>query len=107
PMNYRVNLTRGEALDRMTAVAALQALGAVEANQSAVSRLINDPRSRDCFGMSQLQLYQCRSAARFRQETAFCPGQPGLSDVGQCIGAVAQPDTTAMTPVAAGRGSRD
>jgi hypothetical protein len=100
----RVNVTRGEALDRMAAVAALQALDAVNANQSAVSRLINDPRSRDCFEMAQLQLYQCMSAARFRYENAFCLGQHGLRDIGLCIGAVGQPDPAAMTPVTGGGG---
>ncbi|MEZ5996012.1 MAG: hypothetical protein R3C25_09670 [Hyphomonadaceae bacterium] len=105
--NWRVNASRGEALDRMSAVAAMQALDAVGANQSAVSRLISDPRSRDCFEMAQLQLYQCMSAARFRYENAFCLGQHGLRDMGACIGAVAQPETTAMAPVPSGRGGRD
>lgn len=106
---WRPNVTRAEALDRMTAVAALQALDAADSNQSAVGRLISDPRSRDCFEMAQLQLYQCMSAARFRYENAFCLGQHGLRDIGQCIGAVGQPDTTAMTPAAlpTGRGGRD
>jgi hypothetical protein len=104
PASYqlRVNATRGEALDRMAAVAALQALDATSANESAVSRLINDPRSRDCFEMAQLQLYQCMSAARFRYENAFCLGQHGLRDIGACIGAVGQPDTAAMTPINSG-----
>jgi hypothetical protein len=102
PVSYqwRVNVTRGEALDRMAAVAALQALDAVDANKAAVTQISTDPRSRDCFEMAQLQLYQCMSAARFRYENAFCLGQHGLRDVGTCIGAVAQPD-------AAARGARN
>jgi hypothetical protein len=109
PVTYqwRVNVTRGEALDRMAAVAALQALDAVDTNRSAVSRLIADPRSRDCFEMAQLQLYQCMSAARFRYENAFCLGQHGLRDIGTCIGAVAQPDATAMSPAVSRSGGRD
>ncbi len=103
---YRVNATRGEALDRMAAVAALRALDAVDTHQSAVSRLINDPRSRDCFEMAQLQLYQCMSAARFRYENAFCLGEHGLRDIGQCIGNVATPDAAAvMTPITGRAGS--
>jgi hypothetical protein len=107
PVTYqwRANLTRSEAIDRMAAVAALQALDAVDTNQSAVSRLIADPRSRDCFEMAQLQLYQCMSAARFRYENAFCLGQHGLRDIGTCIGAVAQPDASAMTPITSGGGA--
>lgn len=104
---WRVNVTRGEALDRMAAVAALQALDATDANQSAVTRLIADPRSRDCFEMAQLQLYQCMSAARFRYENAFCLGQHGLRDMGRCIGAVAQPGETALAPQTTGGGGRD
>jgi ribosomal protein S18 acetylase RimI-like enzyme len=100
---FRINATRGEAIDRMAAVAALQALDATESHQSAVGRLIADPRSRDCFEMAQLQLYQCMSAARFRYENAFCLGQHGLRDIGTCIGAVATPDASAaLTPIVAG-----
>jgi hypothetical protein len=112
PVSYQwqVNVTRGSALDRMAAVAALQALDAAESHQSAVMTLVNDQRSRDCFEMAQLQLYQCMSAARFRYENAFCLGQHGLRDVGTCIGAVAEPANSAMTPIPAtttGRGGRD
>jgi hypothetical protein len=103
PVSYqwRVNGPRGGALDRMAAVAALQALDAADSNQTAVMRLINDPRSRDCFEMAQLQLYQCMSAARFRYENAFCLGQHGLRDVGTCIGAVAE-EPVAATPAPTG-----
>ena len=87
--------------------AALQALDATTANQSAVSQLLNDPRSRDCFEMAQLQLYQCMSAAHFRYENAFCLGQHGLRDVGICMSAVGQPDTIAMTPLPSGGGGDD
>ena len=101
---FRINATRGEAIDRMAAVAALQALEATDSHQSAVGRLIADPRSRDCFEMAQLQLYQCMSAARFRYENAFCLGQHGLRDIGTCIGAVATPDASAaMTPITGNR----
>lgn len=104
---WRVNVTRGEALDRMAALAALQALDAVDSNQAAVTRIATDPRSRDCFEMAQLQLYQCMSAARFRYENAFCLGQHGLRDMGTCIGAVGQPDATALAPRSGGTAGRD
>jgi hypothetical protein len=109
PVSYqwRANPSRAEALDRMSAVAALQALDAVGSHQSAISQLMNDQRSVDCLEMAQLQLYQCMSAARFRYENAFCLGQHGLRDIGLCIGNVGQPDATAMTPVSSGHGGRD
>jgi hypothetical protein len=99
PVAYRVNPSRGQALDRMAAVAALQALDAIDTHQTEVSQLLDDPRSRDCLEMAQLQLYQCMSAAHFRYENAFCLGEHGLREIGTCIGAVATPDTSAMTPL--------
>jgi hypothetical protein len=95
----KVNDTRGEALYRMTSIAALEALNATEDHSSAISQLMNDPRSRDCLEMAQLQLYQCMSAARFRYENAFCLGEHGLRNVGACISTLALPDTAAMTPI--------
>lgn len=99
PSALRLNDSRGEAVHRMTTLAALEALDASET--PAANQMMNDPRSRDCLEMAQLQLYQCMSAARFRYENAFCLGQHGLRDVGLCISAVAQPDTAAMTPISA------
>jgi len=97
PPPLRVNGPRGEAVARMTSIAALQVLGASSDHASQISQMLNDQRSRDCFEMAQLQLYQCMSAAHFRYENAFCLGQHGLRDVGLCISAVAEPDPSAMT----------
>lgn len=99
---WRANNTRSEALDRMAAVAALQALDANTSHQSTIATLLNDPRSRDCMEMSQLQLFQCMSAARFRYENTFCLAAHGLRDVGECIGNVAQPGATALAPTGGG-----
>ncbi|GAM98843.1 hypothetical protein U91I_02479 [alpha proteobacterium U9-1i] len=96
---WRINPTRGMAVDRMASLGALQALDAVNDHQSAASQLMSDQRSRDCLEMAQLQLYQCMSAARFRYENAFCLGQHGLRDVGMCISAVAMPDGAAATAI--------
>ncbi|MES1156191.1 MAG: hypothetical protein ABUL73_00305 [Alphaproteobacteria bacterium] len=96
PPPLRLNGPRGEAVARMTSVAALEVLGATTDHATAISALLNDQRSRDCFEMAQLQLYQCMSAAHYRYENAFCLGQHGLRDVGLCISAVAEPDTSAM-----------
>lgn len=101
---WRINPTRGMAIDRMASLGALQALDAVSDHQSAASQLMSDQRSRDCIEMAQLQLYQCMSAARFRYENAFCLGQHGLRDIGLCLSAVALPDTSAMTPISAPSG---
>lgn len=101
---WRVDAPRGEAINRMTTIAAIQALGATQEKATAVDTMLSEQRSRDCVEMAQLQLYQCMSAARFRYENAFCLGQHAMRDVGRCISAVAQPDTSVMTPVPARSG---
>ena len=91
PHAWRANPTRAEAIDRMTTIAAIQALGAAEERSAVIETTLADPRSRDCIEISQLQLYQCMSAARFRYENAFCLGQHALRDIGTCIANVGQP----------------
>ncbi|MBI1186895.1 MAG: hypothetical protein GC206_06110 [Alphaproteobacteria bacterium] len=93
PVSYtwRIKPERGEAVNRMTTIAALQALNAAEDRPSDVDRLLNEQRTRDCVEMAQLQLYQCMSAARFRYENAFCLGSHAIAQVGQCINDVATP----------------
>ncbi len=68
PCRGAINDTRAEALDRMTSIAALQALGVAETQTAAVGAYLDDQRSQDCMEMAQLQLYQCMSAARFVYE---------------------------------------
>jgi hypothetical protein len=88
---WRLKLDRAEAVNRMTTIAALQALGAAEQRPQQTQQLLSETRSQQCMAMSRLQLYQCMSAARFRYENAFCLSQHALRDVGQCISGVAQP----------------
>ncbi len=102
PAHWRVDVPRGEAVNRMLSIAAIEALDGRTQRISAVDQLLSEPRSRDCIEMAQLQLYQCMSAARFRYENAFCLGQHAMRDVGRCITAIAQPDTTAMAPNGSG-----
>ncbi|MBL8548401.1 MAG: hypothetical protein JNJ73_00345 [Hyphomonadaceae bacterium] len=87
---WRIKPERAEAINRMTTIAALDALGATAEQPQRVSQLLSEPRSNSCLEMAQLQLYQCMSAARFRYENAFCMSQHALRDVGQCINGVAQ-----------------
>lgn len=99
---YRVDAPRGEAVNRMTSIAAILALNGGAERASAVDQLLSEPRSRDCIEMAQLQLYQCMSAARFRYENAFCLGQHAMRDIGRCISVIAQPETTASVTPAGG-----
>ncbi len=99
---WRVDAPRGEAVNRMTSIAAIEALDGTTQRASAVDQLLSEPRTRDCIEMAQLQLYQCMSAARFRYENAFCLGQHAMRDVGRCVSVIAQPDTTAAVTAPGG-----
>ncbi|MGE3142710.1 MAG: hypothetical protein AB7L65_05270 [Hyphomonadaceae bacterium] len=101
---FRVDAPRGEAVNRMMTIGALEALNATGERAAAVDTLMNEPRTKDCITMAQLQLFQCMSAARFRYENAFCLSQHAMRDVGACFSAVARPDTAAMTPIPARTG---
>jgi hypothetical protein len=99
PAPSQAAANRVELINRMTSVAALQALAIADSLPAMVSDYLNDPRSRDCLEMAQLQLQQCLSSARFQFENAFCLAQHGLRDVGACMSSVAQIDAAAMTPI--------
>ncbi|HRP11049.1 MAG TPA: hypothetical protein PLK37_08455, partial [Terricaulis sp.] len=101
---WRVYRPRAEALDRMASVAALQALDAETSHSSTISTLLQDPRTYQCVDLTQLQLIQCMSAARFRYEHTFCLANHGLREVGQCIASVAEPSQAAMTTGSHGGG---
>jgi hypothetical protein len=88
---WRLKPERAEAVNRMTTLAALQALGAANERPQQAAQLLSETRSNQCLEMAQLQLYQCMSAAHFRYENAFCLSQHALRDVGQCISGVTQP----------------
>jgi hypothetical protein len=101
--NWRVKPERSEAINRMTTIAALNALNAAGDRPTQVDQLLSEQRSNECLEMAQLQLYQCMSAARFRYENAFCLGQHALRDVGKCISGIGQPaPTPGATPIPGG-----
>ncbi len=102
PPPTQASVTRIELIDRMTSIAALQALNIADTAPAMVNELLSDPRSIECAEMARLQLQQCLSSARFQFENAFCLAQHGLRDVGVCMSSVGQIDASqigAMTPI--------
>jgi hypothetical protein len=99
----RVNSDRVGAVNRMTTLAALYILGATQDPAAQTDRLLSEePASRNCFELAQVQFYQCLSAARFRYENAFCLGEHALKDMGACIRDASVADQSAMSVPVAG-----
>lgn len=97
----RPNADRVGAVNRMTTLAALYVLGATQDPAAQTERLLNDDvGSKNCFELAQVQFYQCLSAAHFSYENAYCLGEHGLQDMGECIRDAATVDGAMSTPVA-------
>ncbi|HTI67529.1 MAG TPA: hypothetical protein VL460_08320 [Caulobacteraceae bacterium] len=73
-------------VSRGLAVAALAALGeGGEANDAALSHMLDDTTNAFCLNLAKLNLYQCLSVAKPYYEDVFCIGQHILLDTAQCV----------------------
>jgi len=74
--------------DHMLTAAALVVLAADDGAQ--ISAALNEPLTRNCLQMQQLQLRQCASVAHDASEDAYCLARHGLTGPSACFGAVAR-----------------
>ena len=71
---------------RSLALAAMIVLGeADEAHAAKLTPLLAEPKSSDCLKMAKLNFFQCLSVAGPNYEDAFCVGEHGLGEAGQCL----------------------
>jgi len=76
--------------DRIATLAAYRILDAEAAPASQVRSAMSERNSKACLNMAQLNLQQCVAAAHKQYEVPFCIGEHALTDIGVCIGEVAQ-----------------
>ena len=69
---------------RMSALAAMRALGAGDEWRASMDRMMADPPSRDCVRLEQLQFYQCVSVTE-DAEPAYCLSRHAIEGVGACV----------------------
>lgn len=69
--------------DRMLTLAAVVAAGGEDSSQA--SALLDEPLTRDCMHMQQLQLRQCLSVTHDAGERAYCMGHHALEGPGACF----------------------
>lgn len=73
--------------DRISTLAAYRILNAEAAPMRTA---MSERTTKGCLNMANLNLQQCVAAAHKHYEVPFCIGEHALSDVGKCIGKVAQ-----------------
>ncbi len=76
--------------DNIATLAAYRILGADETTSAPMSKAMSERETAGCVNMAQLNLQQCVAAAHKHYEIPFCIGEHALSDIGKCIGKVAQ-----------------
>jgi hypothetical protein len=74
--------------DRMLTLGALIAMGAADNERSRVRALLDEPLTRQCLVMQQLQLRQCLSVSVDASERTYCLGRHGLTGPGSCFSAM-------------------
>lgn len=73
-------------VNTMLRLAALYILDATKDPAVPVAEFLTKDQTTDrCLDMTQVQLQQCVSAARFNYETAYCLAEQGMQNVGECI----------------------
>jgi hypothetical protein len=75
----------GGVVDRMTTLAAMQALGADVDRKEQMEQLLNARGSSNCFESARLNTIQCVAAGRFHYEQVFCIAEHPLREIAMCI----------------------
>ncbi len=76
--------------DRITTLAAYRILNADPSAAGSMRMAMSERETTGCMNMANLNLQQCVAAAHKHYEVPFCIGEHALSDIGKCIGKVAQ-----------------
>ncbi|MEO0816976.1 MAG: hypothetical protein AAFX86_06670 [Pseudomonadota bacterium] len=76
--------------DRIATLAAYRVLGTDSTPAQEIRTAMRETSTRNCINMAQLNLQQCVAAAHKQYEVPFCIGEHALTDIGDCIGDVAQ-----------------
>jgi hypothetical protein len=92
PVSEHVRLRRDRAgvMDRALTLGALYVIGATPTERARITAMLDDPPTRACLAMEQLEFRQCVSVSHTPDEDAFCLARHGLGGVGECLGAMMQ-----------------
>jgi hypothetical protein len=83
PMPARAD--RAAIIDRILTLAGLFIIAATPQSNARVDALLDDPISRECLNVQQLEFRQCVSVSHTPDEDAACLARHGLRGVGGCL----------------------
>ncbi len=90
PAHVQLRRERANVMDRALTLGALYAIAATPAQSAHVGAMLQDPPTRICLAMQQLEFRQCVSVSHTPDEDAFCLARHGLGGVADCLGAIMQ-----------------
>jgi hypothetical protein len=90
PDHVQLRRDRANVMDRALTLGALTVIAATPAESARAVAALDDPPTRACLAMQQLEFRQCVSVSHTPDEDAFCLAHHGLGGVGECLGAVMQ-----------------
>jgi hypothetical protein len=83
PMHPRAD--RGALIDRALTIAGIVAIEATPQSTARIDALLDDPSSRACLNVEQLEFRQCISVSHGADEEAACLARHGLRNVETCL----------------------
>jgi hypothetical protein len=90
PISWRLNNARADIADRMLTIGGLVVVEATESESERIAAVLDEPRTRECLELEQLQFRQCASVAHDSSEDAHCLARHGLTAPGACFAALVQ-----------------
>jgi hypothetical protein len=90
PGVLRLRTASAPIIDRALTLAALFVVGATAEQRARVDALLDDPPTRECLALQQLELRQCVSVSHTPDEDVFCLAQHGMTGPSQCFNTLAQ-----------------
>lgn len=88
PLPWRLSSARADIADRMLTIAGLVIVEAATQESARVAAVLDEPRTRECLELEQLQFRQCASVASDPSEDAHCLARHGLTAPGACFAAL-------------------
>ncbi len=89
PLPWRLNSARTDIADRMFTIAGLVIVETTTEESARVAAVLDEPRTRECLELEQLQFRQCASVANDSSEDAHCLARHGLAAPGACFASLA------------------
>lgn len=90
PDHVQLRRNRAGIMDRALTLGALAVIAATPAESARAVAALDDPPTRTCLAMQQLEFRQCVSVSHAPDEDAFCLARHGFGGVGDCLGAMLQ-----------------